>query len=224
MKLCESKGPGRQRPGSFVGGQVRLLGVRRSCEHQRSHACQFGKNCTWRRHCDILSCRAGSFGIGGGDSLCSLIQHRRLCKEASVRRIGLLLVIWLATGMAAAQQPSPTAIQPPPPSGGNSQSKTQPQPADENQKGQPDKRGAPETPFIVPAQHAHDENDIRPQSEKDGGWYARPDWWVACFTLLLFIATTVLWIFTGLMWRETKKLAKGGADGIALANTRLRAM
>jgi hypothetical protein len=51
-----------------------------------------------------------------------------------------------------------------------------------------------------------------------GDWYTKPDWWVALFTGLLFLATLLLWVFTALLWWTTKKAVADGEKAVETAN------
>lgn len=53
---------------------------------------------------------------------------------------------------------------------------------------------------------------------------ARYTWWLAAFTGCLFVSTTGLWIFTGLLWRSTKRAVEGEAEAIKIAKRTAAAM
>jgi hypothetical protein len=73
-----------------------------------------------------------------------------------------------------------------------------------------DAQGA--APRAIQAQDAPGQDRIGPNPKEESEWYARPDWWIAGATGALFLATTGLWIFTGLMWGATRQLVLGAKD------------
>jgi len=54
-------------------------------------------------------------------------------------------------------------------------------------------------------------------------WYADPDWWVAGFTAALFVATTGLWAFTGMLWWSTRRAVIEGQRGVQAATLQAQA-
>ena len=52
----------------------------------------------------------------------------------------------------------------------------------------------------------------------------QPDWWVAIFTGLLFIATFGLWIFTALLWWTTRKAVADGQKSEEAEMPRLKSL
>jgi hypothetical protein len=54
-------------------------------------------------------------------------------------------------------------------------------------------------------------------TQEEGDWYTKPDWWVAGFTGALFFATFGLWIFTGLLWQATKTAVMDESEAIRLS-------
>jgi hypothetical protein len=80
-----------------------------------------------------------------------------------------------------------------------------------DQHGTPEFRG-------VQRQQSLNEDSIAAKTKNQGCWYTNPDWWIAGFTGLVFVATTGLWVFTGFMWRTTRQAVLDSALGIDLAN------
>jgi hypothetical protein len=69
----------------------------------------------------------------------------------------------------------------------------------------------------LPTQQAPDQHPVtaepKHKSEGDSG----AEWWVSFWTFWLFIATTGLWFFTGLMWLATRRAVNEGQQAIAAA-------
>jgi hypothetical protein len=103
--------------------------------------------------------------------------------------------------LVASDQPSP--------SGGIPQGQHETNPADKRSNAQRDQRGTADAPFFVQLQQPPGHNGVASQTQNEGDWYARPDWWVAGFTGGLVIATSGLWIFTAFLWGSTKRLVSG---------------
>lgn len=75
----------------------------------------------------------------------------------------------------------------------------------------------------IQSQQAEDHHSIASESQDEGEWYSRPDWWVAILTGLLVISTDGLWIFTALLWRSTSRAVNEGAAALALARDEFNA-
>jgi predicted carbohydrate-binding protein with CBM5 and CBM33 domain len=79
---------------------------------------------------------------------------------------------------------------------------------------EPSRAGFPEdTPALPQVQHV----ESRVESAEQGEWFYKADWWVAICTFLLFVATSGLWLFTGLLWRETRRAVVGGEEAAKAA-------
>lgn len=79
-------------------------------------------------------------------------------------------------------------------------------------------------PQSIVAEQAKSQDAVAPKTENKSYWYANPDWWVAWFTGLLFLATAGLWWFTALMWNETRKLGKDSVKASEAAVQSAKAM
>jgi hypothetical protein len=147
-------------------------------------------------------------------------------------RVWLLLAIGLIAG-AGAGIPDPSCrllpgclmnqlvppSQPPIPRGGEPQQQQQTAPSDEHSGSQGTERGTEDRPlFVVRLDDPKNHHEVAANTEDERRWYASPDWWVAIFTGLLFIATSALWIFTWLLWRTTRTAVRDGTQALKLAN------
>ena len=134
----------------------------------------------------------------------------------------LLVLLAFSAGVATITR-SPTHMsvdgsQPPPPGRGYAQTEQQSASSNEHHNGDDDKRVAQYTPFVVINLNnstVHDE--VGTKANEESGWYTRPDWWVAFFTGMLFLATVGLWIFTALLWRTTRRAVVDGEKAILVA-------
>lgn len=112
-----------------------------------------------------------------------------------LRRLVLAIMLGLLLGAAS---------NPPSPSGGNTQTQSQTASAKHHTDAQ-NAQSNPHPPFVVEIEQPANQHPIATEAEDYRQWYATPDWWVAGFTCALFLATAGLWLFTGLMWWETRK-------------------
>lgn len=135
---------------------------------------------------------------------------------------GLVLALLIACLLTKADAQEVISSHPPTPSATDSQSQHQTQPTNEHQAGDDTPSGSHETSPLSPTNQSKDKNGIASDAQREGEWYARPDWWVAGFTGALFIATAGLWFFTALLWSATKRAVsegeKSGTAAIKAAN------
>ncbi len=112
-------------------------------------------------------------------------------------RARLLILPLVLLAAASSDRPAPR--------GGDTERERQTNTANHHRHTQAAQHSAQPAPFVISAQQqAPSENRIAPESQYEGAWYARPDWWIAGFTFALFLATGGLWIFTALLWCETR--------------------
>jgi hypothetical protein len=108
------------------------------------------------------------------------------------------------------------ALNVPSPSGGDAQEKQKEHTAEHHNDRYSTQDGSVKAPSIQqhqsPGQHS-----VAPKPQGEGEWYTGPDWWVAIFTALLFLATTGLWFFTALLWRATRTAVLEGQQAISAA-------
>jgi hypothetical protein len=134
--------------------------------------------------------------------------------ESNLVRVLTVLVLLGALTTGAVAEPT---SQQPPPGGGKSQVEHKAAASEEHQDSEGTKQHPSAPAIITPIEQSPRENMAAPQSKEEGNWYARPDWWVAGFTGLLFLATAGLWLFTGLLWRTTTRAVADGEKGLAAA-------
>jgi len=111
---------------------------------------------------------------------------------------------------------------PPAPSGGDTQAQHQSAASQKHTNTQTSQNALPK-PILIEIDQPPDVKPIATEAKDERQWYAVPDWWVAGFTGLLFTATAGLWIFTGLMWKATTKVAADGENAIKAANRSAKA-
>jgi hypothetical protein len=104
------------------------------------------------------------------------------------------------------------ASDPPAPSGAESYTHQQPTGDEHHANPQTSQRGTPQAPFVIEFQQAQGENSVTAKPEHKGDWYPTPEGWTAIFTGMLFLSTTGLWFFTGLMWCSARQTAKAIID------------
>ncbi|WP_264713048.1 hypothetical protein [Limobrevibacterium gyesilva] len=129
----------------------------------------------------------------------------------------------MVLGLILASQAFAVVLDPPIPSSRDAQSKHQDAAADHHYDPQDTQRGTRATPIVVEIHQPEHQRPIATQTEKEGEWYASPDWWVAGFTGALFFATVGLWVFTGMLWNTTKKAVRDGELAVAAATTAAKA-
>ena len=131
-------------------------------------------------------------------------------------------MIMIVPLMAVTPTPLDQPLNPPSPGMGESQQNHQPSAAKEHQQGD----GASTPPHnlssVVPNNQSPNQNAVASKPKDQSGWYADPNWWVAGFTGALVVVTGGLWLFTALLWRETRNAvqdAKGtGKIAVDAAN------
>lgn len=129
-------------------------------------------------------------------------------------RWAAVLAVFVALTCSA---PAVAASQPPSPSSGNAQREHKPATTNRRQGGQDHIGAPPPSSPIVQIQRTKNENSIAAEPHDESHWYANPDWWIAGFTGALFLATTGLWVFTGLMWQSTVRALKDEEAAVAVA-------
>lgn len=65
--------------------------------------------------------------------------------------------------------------------------------------------------------------NVRAKPQDEERWYRQPEWWVALFTGLLFIATAGLWYFTYRLWRSTTQVVRDEQAALMIATESARA-
>ena len=133
--------------------------------------------------------------------------------------LGGLVLAFSITSPSASEDDLDLAdrLQQPVPSSADTQSQHQAGSPKEHQHSGNAPSSAPETSSPSPTGQPKDENRIAAKPENEGEWYTRPDWWVAGFTGLLFIATAGLWFFTALLWSTTRRAVSDGERSVKAA-------
>jgi hypothetical protein len=116
-----------------------------------------------------------------------------------LRLVALAMMLLALLGATCSQS------YPPPPSSGEPQAEHEANPANKHDNPQSDERGTPEAPLFIQIQQPPNQYTIASYPQSEGDWYTRPDWWMAGFTAALFLSTTGLWVFTGLMWYQIRR-------------------
>ena len=126
----------------------------------------------------------------------------------------LMIVPLIAVTPTVSDQP----LNPPSPSARKSQQHHQGSATNEHQQG--DGTGKPpDNPSpVVPNNQSPNQNPVASKPKDQSGWYADPNWWVAVFTGLLFIATAGLWVFTALLWLATRKAVRDAKESSKVAS------
>jgi hypothetical protein len=110
-------------------------------------------------------------------------------------------------------------LNPPSPASGESRYERNSSAEHEHRNGEAAQRKTQEPSPGIPAQEPQHQKAVGTQTKHKSEGDSGAEWWLAFWTFWLFIATTGLWFFTGLMWLATRRAVSEGQQAIAAART-----